>query len=110
MESGILLRKISVLKRDGRIEEFKPEKILSKLPIPNDMIDDIFNDIVSSAKYRVIETRTIADIIERNLVENSVRDMRFSELAKEFVLARIYNHVYGKQWTSTPLKDFTSNA
>ncbi|MFP3347585.1 MAG: ribonucleotide reductase N-terminal alpha domain-containing protein, partial [Sulfolobaceae archaeon] len=103
MESTIL----SVIKRDGSREEFKPEKILSKLPIPDDVIVNIFNDIARSAKNGMIDTKTIADIIERNLVENGVKDIRFFELAKEFVLARIYNHVYGKSRTSAPLKDFS---
>ncbi|MCG2870849.1 MAG: adenosylcobalamin-dependent ribonucleoside-diphosphate reductase [Sulfolobales archaeon] len=108
MESTILvqLRKVSVIKRDGRREEFKPEKILSKLPIPDEIADNIFNDIAKSSKDGVIDTRTIADIIERNLVENGVKDTRFFELAKKFVLARIYNHVYGKgKWKDFDPKD-----
>ncbi len=108
MESTILvqLRKVSVIKRDGRREEFKPEKILSKLPIPDEIADNILNDIAKSSKDRVIDTRTVADIIERNLVENGVKDTRFFELAKKFVLARIYNHVYGKgKWKDFDPKD-----
>jgi len=108
MESTILvqLRKVSVIKRDGRREEFKPEKILSKLPIPDEIADNIFNDIAKSSKDGVIEARTVADIIERNLVENGVKDARFFELAKKFVLARIYNHVYGKgKWKDFDPKD-----
>ncbi|MCQ4367245.1 MAG: adenosylcobalamin-dependent ribonucleoside-diphosphate reductase, partial [Sulfolobales archaeon] len=108
MESTILvqLRKVSVIKRDGRREEFKPEKILSKLPIPDEIADNIFNDIAKSSKDGVIDTRTVADIIERNLVENGVKDARFFELAKKFVLARIYNHVYGKgKWKDFDPKD-----
>ncbi|PVU72689.1 ribonucleoside-diphosphate reductase, adenosylcobalamin-dependent [Sulfolobales archaeon SCGC AB-777_J03] len=108
MESTILvqLRKVSVIKRDGRREEFKPEKILSKLPIPDEIADNILNDIAKSSKDGVIDTRTVADIIERNLVENGVKDTRFFELAKKFVLARIYNHVYGKgKWKDFDPKD-----
>jgi len=61
MESTILvqLRKVSVIKRDGRREEFKPEKILSKLPIPDEIADNIFNDIAKSSKDGVIDTRTL---------------------------------------------------
>ena len=105
MESAILvqLRKVGVIKRDGKREDFRAEKIISKLPgVEDEVIDSILNDVAKSVKDGVIDTRTIADIVERNLIERAVKNINYMELAKRYVLARIYNHVYGKgKW-----KDF----
>ena len=105
MESTILvqLRKVGVIKRDGKREDFRADKIISKLPgVEDEVIDSILNDIAKSVKDGIIDTRTIADIVERNLVERAVKNINYMELAKRYVLARIYNHVYGKgKW-----KDF----
>ncbi|MGC9105690.1 MAG: adenosylcobalamin-dependent ribonucleoside-diphosphate reductase [Thermoprotei archaeon] len=109
MESTILvqLRKVSVIKRDGRREDFKAEKLISKLRgVPDEIIDNILSDIQKNAKDGVIDTKTIADIVERNLIENGVKDVKFFETAQKYVLARIYNHVFGKgNWKDFDPKD-----
>jgi len=95
--SIISLSKLKVIKRGGKVEDFKLDKIISKLgSIPSEVIDGILNDVAQNAKDNAIDTRTIADIVERNLIENSLDHPELMELAKKFVLARIYNHVYGK--------------
>ncbi|MDT7861112.1 MAG: adenosylcobalamin-dependent ribonucleoside-diphosphate reductase [Saccharolobus sp.] len=104
---SISLRKIKVVKRDGRLDEFKLEKILSKLvSVPDEVIDGIVKDIQNNVKDNSIDTKTIADIVERNLIENSLKYPNLMELAKRYVLARIYNHVYGKgKWKDFDQKD-----
>jgi ribonucleoside-diphosphate reductase alpha chain len=100
------LRKIRVVKRDGSIDEFKLEKILSKLIVPDEVVDGIVKDIQNSLKDNAIDTKTIADIVERNLIENSLKYPHLMDLAKRYVLARIYNHVYGKgKWKDFDPKD-----
>ncbi|BFI74161.1 adenosylcobalamin-dependent ribonucleoside-diphosphate reductase [Sulfurisphaera ohwakuensis] len=91
------LSKLKVLKRSGKVEEFKSDKIFSKLGIiPEDVMDGILNDIAQNAKDNAIDTRTVADIVERNLIEHSLDHPELMDLAKKYVLARIYNHVFGK--------------
>ncbi|ACP35388.1 ribonucleoside-diphosphate reductase, adenosylcobalamin-dependent [Sulfolobus islandicus Y.G.57.14] len=101
------LRKIKVIKRDGRVDEFKLEKILSKLSsVPDEVTDGIVNDVQANVKDNAIDTRAIADIVERNLIENSLKYPFLMELAKRYVLARIYNHVFGKgKWKDFNEKD-----
>ncbi|MBW9140357.1 MAG: adenosylcobalamin-dependent ribonucleoside-diphosphate reductase [Candidatus Aramenus sp.] len=105
--SLVTLNKLFVLKRDGRKEEFKFEKILNKLGfVPDKVMDGIAQDVLQLAKDNVIDTRTIADIVERNLVENSLEHPELMDLAKRYVLARIYNHVFGKgRWKQFDEKD-----
>lgn len=105
--SLLSLSKLKVIKRNGEKEEFKLEKILSKLGfIPSEVIDGIANDVIQNSKDNVIETKTIADIVERNLIEASLEHPELLDLAKRYVLARIYNHVYGKgKWKDFDPKD-----
>lgn len=102
--SIMALSKISVVKRDGRREEFKIEKILSKLgPLYDDIVEGIVKDVVQNSSDNVINTRSLADIVERNLIEGSLEHPELLDLAKKYVLARIYNHVYGKgKWELDP--------
>ncbi len=100
------LRKVKVVKRNGKLDEFRLEKILSKLTVSDDVVDGIIKDIQNAIKDNSIDTRTIADIVERNLIENSLKYPELMELAKRYVLARIYNHVYGKgSWSKFDEKD-----
>jgi ribonucleoside-diphosphate reductase, adenosylcobalamin-dependent/ribonucleoside-diphosphate reductase, alpha subunit len=90
----LMARRLKVLKRDGRTEEFRVDKLSSKLP--TEVVDAIVKDVASSAKDGVVDTKTLADIVERNLIERSIEDHSLMDIAKRYVLARIYNHVYGK--------------
>ncbi|MCH1771329.1 MULTISPECIES: adenosylcobalamin-dependent ribonucleoside-diphosphate reductase [Metallosphaera] len=105
--SILSLSKISVIKRDGRREEFKLEKILSKLgPLHDEIVDGIAKDVVQNSTDNVINTRSLADIVERNLIEGSLEHPELMDLAKKYVLARIYNHVFGKgKWSEFDPKD-----
>ncbi len=111
---SLSLNKIKVIKRNGKVEEFKLEKILSKLGlVPDEVIDGIVKDVTVNAKDNAIDTKSIADIVERNLIENSLKYPELMNLAKRYVLARIYNHVYGKgKWKEFDERDllFTYNA
>ncbi|BCS94235.1 adenosylcobalamin-dependent ribonucleoside-diphosphate reductase [Metallosphaera javensis (ex Sakai et al. 2022)] len=105
--SVLSLSKISVIKRDGKREEFKLEKILSKLgPLHDEIVDGIAKDVVQNSTDNVINTRSLADIVERNLIEGSLEHPELMDLAKKYVLARIYNHVFGKgKWGEFDPKD-----
>ncbi|AEB94619.1 MAG: adenosylcobalamin-dependent ribonucleoside-diphosphate reductase [Metallosphaera sp.] len=101
------LSKISVIKRDGKKEEFKLEKILSKLgPMHDEIVEGIVKDVLQNSTDNVINTRVIADIVERNLIEGSLEHQELMDLAKRYVLSRIYNHVFGKgKWKGIDDKD-----
>ncbi|WP_126449892.1 adenosylcobalamin-dependent ribonucleoside-diphosphate reductase [Sulfodiicoccus acidiphilus] len=102
----LVARRLKVLKRDGRVEEFRVEKISSKFPLSSDVLDAIVKDVVSNSKDSTVDTRTLADIVERNLIEKSIEDQGLMEVAKRYVLARIYNHVFGKgKWTEFDQRD-----
>ncbi|MFP3346307.1 MAG: ATP cone domain-containing protein, partial [Sulfolobaceae archaeon] len=80
--SILSLAKLKVIKRNNSVEEFKSEKIFSKLLLPEEVIDGILNDIAQNAKDNAIDSRTIADIVERNLIEHSLDYPELMETAK----------------------------
>ncbi|MFP3196996.1 MAG: ATP cone domain-containing protein, partial [Sulfolobaceae archaeon] len=80
--SILSLAKLKVIKRNNSVEEFKSEKIFSKLSLPEEVIDGILNDIAQNAKDNAIDSRTIADIVERNLIEHSLDYPELMETAK----------------------------
>ncbi|AAY80688.1 adenosylcobalamin-dependent ribonucleoside-diphosphate reductase [Sulfolobus acidocaldarius] len=99
--------KIKVLKRNGGYEQFKAEKVFSKLgSLPEVVMDGILQDVLQNSKENAIDTRALADIVERNLIEHSLEYPNLMDLAKRYVLARIYNHVYGKgKWKEFDSRD-----
>ena len=100
-----VVSEIKVVKRDGRIEDFSLSK-LQRIGLPADIISSLISDIRQSAKDNVIESRVIADLVERNLVERIVSEPEYEKLAKRYVLARIYNHVFGKgKWSHFDPRD-----
>jgi len=101
------LNKINVIKRNGKVEEFKLQKILNKLGFIQDkVIEGITNDVSQLSKDGNIDAKTISDVVERNLIENSLEYPELLTLAKRYVLSRIYNHVYGKgKWKDFDQKD-----
>jgi ribonucleoside-diphosphate reductase alpha chain len=101
------IKGLKVIKYDGRIEEFKINKIINKLPnLPEEVIDSILEDIIQNIKDNTINTKLISEIIERNLIEKSLKYPELMETAKRYVLARIYNHVYGKgNWKDFDKRD-----
>jgi ribonucleoside-diphosphate reductase alpha chain len=105
--SILALKNLKVSKRNKKIEDFNSGKILSHLPsLPQDVSDSILQDISKNAKDGLIDTRTISDIVERNLIENSLKFPSLLDTAKKYVLSRIYNHVHGKgKWNGFDERD-----
>ncbi|MEM4138719.1 MAG: adenosylcobalamin-dependent ribonucleoside-diphosphate reductase [Sulfolobaceae archaeon] len=101
------LSTVKVIKYDGRIEDLSLAKLFSKLQgVPEAVLDSIVDDIRANIKDNMISSKTIADIVERNLVEKSLQYPYLLEFAKKYVLARIYNHVFGKgKWKNFDEKD-----
>ncbi len=96
-----------VVKRDGSVEELSTLKIESSirkavegLRISEEELDDVVSSVISEVKKKAsegpISTSTIADIVERNMIEKIIENTEWEEAAKRYAMARIYNHVYGK--------------
>ncbi len=96
-----------VVKRDGSVEELSTLKIESSirkavegLRISEEELDDVVSNVISEVKKKAsegpISTSTIADIVERNMIEKIIENTEWEEAAKRYAMARIYNHVYGK--------------
>ena len=95
---------VAVSKFDGRVERFElgklrssVEKALKPLGLEG-YVDDVVNGVLSGIHERrqTISTQEIADMVERAFIERIVLDERFELAARRYLLARIYNHVYGK--------------
>ncbi|MEM3131757.1 MAG: adenosylcobalamin-dependent ribonucleoside-diphosphate reductase [Sulfolobales archaeon] len=95
---------VSVSKFDGRVEPFSLEKLKASIEKAlkavglEKHVDDVVKDVLSGVheKREVITSQEIADRVEKALIERVVVDERFELAARRYLLARVYNHVYGK--------------
>jgi ribonucleoside-diphosphate reductase alpha chain len=107
------LSKLRVIKKDGRKEPFNLLKLKRSIELTfttsgidedaQKFVDDVINDIIESG-YREIKSSGLSDLVEKAFVSKLVSNPELEKAAKVYVLARIYNEVYGKKkW-----KDFDS--
>lgn len=95
---------ISVIKHDGRVEPFSIEKLRNSIKRALESVglvqylDEVVNAVLSeiSERRQTISSSEIADRVEKALIERVVVDERFELAARRYLLARIYNHVFGK--------------
>ncbi|MCD6323602.1 MAG: adenosylcobalamin-dependent ribonucleoside-diphosphate reductase [Desulfurococcales archaeon] len=108
------LSRLMVIKKDGRKERFRVEKLRQSIERAAEMsgvrveVSDILNEVledISSKEGREIKTVEIADLVEKALISKVVSIPDYEKVAKVYVLGRIYNEVYGKgEWVEfTPI-------
>jgi len=99
---------LAVIKKDGSLEDFKVSKLLESIRKSlsyaglegevNDILQEVLDELPSKKEVKSIE---ISDLVEKVLISNVIRNPSFEKAAKAYVLARIYNEVYGKDnWKS----------
>ena len=99
-----------VIKRDGREEKFKMEKLRNSITTALEYadllsyMDEIFEEVISEIcelnKLKIKSTE-IADRVERTFVSKIIEEPRFERAALAYALSRVYNDVYGKgNWKS----------
>jgi ribonucleoside-diphosphate reductase alpha chain len=104
-----------VKKRDGRVEQFSPSKVYNSIEkafeisnAPKELIEEVFQAVlewISSIKGS-IESKQIADEVEKELISRIIDNVNYEKAAKAYVLGRIYNHVFGKgKWRKFNEKD-----
>lgn len=107
---------IKVTKRDGRTEAFNTDKLYESIlkavkaaSLPEEGAYNVFVDVVSKVlegEAKDVATATISDSIEKALIQRVIEDRRWEVAAKHYVLARIYNHVFGKgAWNAIDPED-----
>ena len=95
---------ISVIKRSGCRENFSIDKVARSVFLAcknaglsqayaNSIIEQLLTEIASKKE---LSTKEIADRIERLMIEKLIENPKWEEAAKYYVLARIYQDVYGK--------------
>lgn len=111
---GVMEPRFLVSKFDGRTEPFNSEKLRASIEKAlrfaglADYIDEVVNDVLSGldTKRQVISTSEIADRVEKAFIERIVINDKFELAARAYLLARIYNHVYGKgNWSEISSED-----
>ncbi|MEB3779420.1 MAG: hypothetical protein GSR85_04230 [Desulfurococcales archaeon] len=103
----------SVIKRDGRVEEFQSKKLIASISkalrgagLGDDAVNELYNDIMAELVEEKVYAVTISDRVERIMIEKGIKDQRWFEAAKRFELAKLYNDVYGKgKWTDFDPRD-----
>ncbi len=98
---------LTVVKRDGRKEPFDFEKLESSVEkalssverLSNELYESILQGIYKDLSLREgeVQASTISDLVEKHIINQIINDTRLEEAAKRYVLARIYNQVYGKK-------------
>ncbi|MCS7108230.1 MAG: adenosylcobalamin-dependent ribonucleoside-diphosphate reductase [Sulfolobales archaeon] len=103
-----LASQVKVLKKDGRVENLSVFKVRESLVKAlsgvalDSYIDEILDEVLEGIKGREsVTTKYISDIVEKAFSSRIVSDISFELAARRYVLARIYNDVYGKgKWSS----------
>ncbi len=103
------LARILVIKRNGVEERFSVEKLRKSLLKAlkyagldhklDEIIEEVVNDISSYIRKSVnlrIKASVISEIIEKVLISKIIENPSFEKSARAYVLARIYNQVFGK--------------
>ena len=94
---------IVVVKRDGSIRGFDHSKLgesvarsLAEAGIDPAEAEGVVGEALASLPKRRVATRELRDAVERALLSRAPLDPRYGEAAKLYLLARIYDEVYGK--------------
>ncbi len=108
------LSQLAVMKRDGRSEYFAVSKLrnsitkaLAKYNLLQ-YLDEVVDEVINNIKERtVVNSKYIADLVEKALISRVIIDPKFELSARTYVLSRIYNDVYGKgRWNAIDEDDF----
>jgi len=114
-ESG----KLIVIKRNGNVEDFDELKILNSikkavqgLNISEEEVYRVFEKIIEEVLQKArsnngrLTSKEISDIVEKVMINSMVYAVEWEEATKRYVLARIYNDVYGKgKWSKFDERD-----
>ncbi|MEM0453385.1 MAG: adenosylcobalamin-dependent ribonucleoside-diphosphate reductase [Sulfolobales archaeon] len=92
-----------VLKKDGRVENLSLLKLresiikaLSGCALDN-YVDEILDEVLESIKGKdSVASKYLSDLIEKAFSSRIVNDVSFELAARRYLLARIYNDVFGK--------------
>ncbi|MCX8209264.1 MAG: adenosylcobalamin-dependent ribonucleoside-diphosphate reductase [Sulfolobales archaeon] len=104
------------MKFDGRIEPFSLEKLRASVEKAlkavglEKYVDEVVKDVLSGIheKRQVVPSQEIADRVERAFIERVVVSEGFELAARRYLLARIYNHAYGKNaWSEISSADLS---
>ncbi len=99
--------KIGVSKRSsGKTEPYQRDKLVKSIlkclkgvPEAEKISIEIASEIEKEVREGTVDADRIAGWVEKSLMERAVLNPEFESAAKRFVLARIYNQVYGKdEW------------
>lgn len=103
-------------KRNGVTEPFKLDKLTKSVHLAmisaglNDpsaisgVMDELMSEILKTTDK--LTTSRIADLVEKTFISKVVLDSRYELAARYYLLARIYNDVYGKNsWTGFVTED-----
>lgn len=92
-----------MLKKDGRVENLDISKLKASIAKPlskyglQSYLDEILDEVLDNIKDKEsVSTKYISDTVEKAFSSRIINDLRFEFVAREYVLARIYNDVYGK--------------
>ena len=94
---------LTVIKKDGRREEFKVSKLFESIKKSltyaglESEADDVLQSVIDELLNRKeVNSTEISDLVEKSLISNVIINPSFGKAAKAYVLAKIYNEVYGK--------------
>ncbi len=110
------MENLRVIKRSGVTESFKLDKLTRSVHLAmssaglNDpsaissVMDELMSEVLKVTDK--LTTTRIADLVEKAFISKVVLDPRYELAARHYLLARIYNDVYGKNaWTEFSPED-----
>ncbi|MFN3267645.1 MAG: ribonucleotide reductase N-terminal alpha domain-containing protein, partial [Zestosphaera sp.] len=107
---------LRVIKRSGVTESFKLDKLTKSVHLAmssaglddpsaiSGVMDELMSEILKVTDK--LTTSKIADLVEKTFISKVVLDPRYELAARRYLLARIYNDVYGKSaWSEFSPED-----
>ncbi|MEM4906253.1 MAG: adenosylcobalamin-dependent ribonucleoside-diphosphate reductase [Sulfolobales archaeon] len=102
-----------MLKKDGRVENLSVIKLRESIVKAlntyglDSYVDEVLDEVLDGIKGKEsVTSKYISDLVEKAFSSRIVNDVSFELAARKYVLARIYNDVFGKgKWDSLAKED-----
>ncbi len=110
-QRGIRVVKVTAVLETLNVDKLRKSiaKAVLAVGFSENEVQEILDEVLASIIERQnVTTKDIRDLVEKAMVSRIVKNPKWEEAAKRYLLARIYNQVYGKgKWNSFDPRDLS---
>ncbi len=108
-EEGIKVVKATTVLETLNVDKLRRSiaKAILSARLGENEVQEIFDEVLKNiVERKKVTTKDIRDLVEKAMVSRIVKNPKWEEAAKRYLLARIYNQVYGKgKWRDFDPRD-----